>query len=248
MKEFKGKLLVSQFSQESIFANKVILLVVEDEIGFTGVALNGIPSGKLIIAKTDDKSVMKTFDDSWFKIKNMEVDAEEKMKKLYEELEKSSISNYDLIQGGLKGNQIMFLHGYDDFNESEEEAEETFELGNLLDDTKDVKPYNCEITDGVYFGSPYAFADIYEAGLIPEKKFRILTGCTEWTKEQLKEEIELGLWKVIDATPKVVFNDEEIEKILKNPNNFVKEEKPESDFNFFGSDSNSSFFGWNPNG
>jgi putative AlgH/UPF0301 family transcriptional regulator len=105
---------------------------------------------------------------------------------------------------------IYFLHGYEDFLNILEGPEDRseFDLGipesfNLFGDDEqpayqDNPANKMVVMDGLYFGTPYTFGHIIEAGKIDEDKFRFFTGQSGWQPGQLEKEIAGGAWTVVE--------------------------------------------------
>jgi len=121
---------------------------------------------------------------------------------------------------------IYFLHGYEEFlNILEGPQEESeYDLGipasfNLFGDDEDKPAYQDSparkmvVMDGLYFGTPYTFGHIIEAGKLEENKFRFFTGQASWGPGQLEHEVSGGAWTVMDATGDLIFDVDAVRKL-----------------------------------
>lgn len=62
-----------------------------------------------------------------------------------------------------------------------------------------------KIFDSVYIGAGKGFFDGLMDNLGPKDEFRVYSGYVKWEHHELDWEVSAGDWKVMDATPEIVF-------------------------------------------
>jgi putative transcriptional regulator len=123
---------------------------------------------------------------------------------LFETPDKKSSRKFDSVPiykgGPVKTNGIYLLHGYEEFYQP--------------------KPaVDLQIMEGVYFGTPAAFAAIIESGKLQENKFKFYAGTCDWSAGQLEKEVENGLWTVVDAKRELFFDEIGLSQLIENNRN-----------------------------
>jgi len=210
---YKNKLLIANpVIQDPIFAGSVIFLFGHSKKGAEGVILNSKEVGKVGFGQMQD--LFNAAPGSFNETKDMILNGK--------------LQSVPLFLGGpCQTPGIYFLHGYEEFLNILEGPEEKseFDLGipasfNLFgeDDQpayKDNVASRMVVMDGLYFGTPYTFGHIIEAGKLQENKFRFFTGQSGWGPGQLEHEIAHGAWTVMDATGDLIFDAKAINKLAK---------------------------------
>lgn len=216
---YKHKLLVaSSILTDPVFSGKVIFVFEHNEKGAQGVILNSVEIGKVGFAHMKD--LFNAPPDSFNEVKDM--------------ILKGELQSVPIFTGGpCHTPGIFFIHGYEELlnvHEGQEQISE-YDLGipssfNIFDDEE--KPaYQDEVPspvaklkvmDGLYFGSPYTFGHLVESGKILEKKFRFFSGLSAWGAGQLNYEVENGAWLVVDSNPDIIFNVDELNKLVFDSN------------------------------
>lgn len=211
---YKNKILIAKpLVKDPIFGGSVVLITKHTEEGAVGFILNGPNIGKVAFG------AIPTPEETPQDVQDV-VDA----------VESGEIKAVEMQYGGpIGGPQSLFMiHGYSQFDGAEEELpfdiieeeeEDAYEIGGI--DEPEGKKRNAfgqdedddsEIMPGVYFGSPNTLVRIFSAKL-GDNKFRFLTGQSAWAPGQLESEISAGAWEIVDATPEMVFDPDELAKL-----------------------------------
>lgn len=220
---YEKKLLVATKAiTDPIFAGSVVLLFKNDEQGSAGAILNsGNIVGKIAISETDPEKFMPLLKDK--------TKLTEKVKEML--FDKNNKDIPILAGGPCASPHPYFLHGYEEFAFLAEEEPEfnlgipsTFDTGCTY---KDSNPFH--IIDGLYFGDPSTIVRIVQAGKLKEGKFHALVGFSGWAPGQLEREIEMGAWEIIEPDAEWIFDQKELEKLVKDAGGIKanKVEQPE---------------------
>lgn len=212
---YKHKLLIANpVIQDPVFAGSVIFLFGHTKKGAEGVILNSREVGKVGFGQMQD--LFNAAPGSFNEAKDMILNGK--------------LQSVPLFLGGpCQTPGIYFLHGYEEFLNILEGPDDSseFDLGipasfNLFGEDEDKPAYQdgpaskMTVMDGLYFGTPYTFGHIIEAGKLEENKFRFFTGQAGWGPGQLEHEIAHGDWTVMDATGDLIFDVEAVNKLAKS--------------------------------
>lgn len=215
---YKHKLLIANpMISDPVFAGSVIFLFTHSKKGAQGVILNSKEIGKIGFGQMKD--IFNAAPGTFAEAKDMMLNGK--------------LETVPLFLGGpCQTPGLFFLHGHEEFlnvHESQEQGSE-YDLGipssfNLFGEDEEKPAYQDDVptpfaqmnvTEGLYFGSPYTFGHLIEAGKLDENKFRFFTGLSAWSAGQLEYEIENGAWTVVDSTPDVFFNPEELNRLVQS--------------------------------
>ena len=217
---YKHKLLIaSPMLTDPIFSGKVVFVFEHAEKGAQGVILNSAEIGK--VGFTHMKDLFNAAPGSFSEVKNMILSGDLQSVPLY-------------MGGPCHTPGIFFLHGHEELltvHEMQEQDSE-YDLGiptsfNIFDegekpayqDNVDASPIaKLKVIDGLYFGSPYTFGHLVENGKLGENKFKFFSGMSVWGSGQLDYEVENGAWTIVDPTPNILFNIDELNKLVPNSN------------------------------
>lgn len=217
---YRHKLLIANpMITDPVFAGTVVFLFRHNEKGAQGIILNAKEVGKVGFGYMKD--IFNTPSGSFDEAKDLLING--------------NLQSVPLFMGGpCHTPGIFFLHGHEELlnvREGQEQGSEydlgipaSFDLGND-------NPYQDEVpspiaklivTEGLYFGTPFTFGSLIEAGKLQEDKFRFFTGMSTWADGQLEHEIQNGAWTVVDPTVDVFFSAAELDKLVQS----VADKKP----------------------
>jgi putative AlgH/UPF0301 family transcriptional regulator len=114
--------------------------------------------------------------------------------------------------GPSKTEGIYFLHGYEQFSKAtkrEFDPDADCDASSLWN-----------VMDGVYFGNPFTFGHIVEAGMFNDAKHRFFTGQCKWNATQLETEVDSGHWDILDPRPEMFFDLDYCSKLLPSSDPF----------------------------
>ena len=211
---YKHKVIVAnQVIQDPVFANKAVFLLGHTEKGAGGLILNAQEVGKVGFGHMKD--LFNAAPGSFNEAKDMILNGK--------------VQSVPMYSGGpVSTPGIYFLHGHPEFlnmNAPEEEKPEfdlgipsSFDIGEQSYKDDFGVPPELTVMDGVYFGSPFTFGSIMEAGKLDENKFKFFTGMSTWGPGQLEYEIDNGAWTVIDLeeVAPIFFDSEALDLMVKN--------------------------------
>lgn len=227
---YKHKLLIaSSMIADPVFAGSVVFLFQHNKKGAQGVILNAKEVGKVGFGQMKDlfNSPPGTFSEAKEMILN------------------GDLQSVPLFLGGpCHTSGIFFLHGHEDIQEQNKEQEPAseYDLGiptsfSLFDEGEesayqddDVRSNDSgmNVTEGLYFGSPYTFGHLIKAGKLKENKFRFYTGLSIWSGGQLEYEVKNGAWSVVDASPDIFFDQEKLNKLAQSVVNKQPDSNPQA--------------------
>lgn len=213
---YKHKFLVaSPLITDPVFSGSVVFLFGHNKRGAEGVILNSREVGKVGFGMMQD--LFNAAPGNFAEVKDMMLNGKLQSVPLH-------------LGGPCQTPGLYFLHGHEEFlNLHDPNDKPEFDLGipqsfNLFGEDeepayKDDAPFaRMKIMDGVYFGTPFTFGAIIEAGKMDEGKFRFYTGQSAWGPGQLEYEVGQGAWTVVDGESDLFFDSVALKTLVEVTN------------------------------
>jgi putative AlgH/UPF0301 family transcriptional regulator len=178
------------------YSNHIIYIFQHNSKGAIGLLLNGGKIGN--ITSNQLKDIFNTKEGKYEKFKDMLING--------------NLSDIPLFLGGNETTKgIYFIHSYPEYSQiiDSHENKEKITLNSVIGEEKNKN----KLREGVYFGTPFTFAEIVESEKIDVNRFRFYFGQQSWVSGQLESEIQAGYWSVIDADEEYFFSESKCENL-----------------------------------